>query len=148
VAPESERLAGSIERAAAVVQTLRDRLEQELSADETVGEEVAAELRHLATREYELQARLREAGEALTHEEVRAAQVRDRESATAAELREVSARLAIEQEVPEDALEEAERSEVEARLERLERRRERLGPVNTLAEREYEEAVDHVEELE
>ena len=39
-------------------------------------------------------------------------------------------------------------SEVEARLERLERRRERLGPVNPLAEREYEEAVTHVEELE
>jgi chromosome segregation protein len=45
-------------------------------------------------------------------------------------------------------LEEAERMELAARLERLERRRERLGPVNPLAEREYEEAVAHVEELE
>ena len=33
-------------------------------------------------------------------------------------------------------------------MERLERRRERLGPVNPLAAREYEEAVEHVEELE
>jgi len=33
-------------------------------------------------------------------------------------------------------------------VERLARRREQLGPVNPLAKREYEEAVEHVEELE
>jgi chromosome segregation protein len=148
IAPEAERLAAAIEESATVVQALRDRLEQELAADEAVGEEVAAKLRQLAAREYELQARLREAGEALTHEEVRAAQVRDRESATASELDGVYGRLGLEQEAPEQALDELERGEVEARLERLERRRERLGPVNPLAEREYEEAVAHVEELE
>ena len=113
-----------------------------------MGEQVAAKLRELAAREYELQARLREAGEALTHEEVRAAQVRDRESATASELGDVYGRLGLEQEIPEQALAELERAEVDSRLERLERRRERLGPVNPLAEREYEEAVAHVEELE
>src|SRR5207302_4826373 len=36
----------------------------------------------------------------------------------------------------------------EARVERLARRREQLGPVNPLAKREYEDAVAHVEELE
>ena len=36
---------------------------------------------------------------------------------------------------------------IEAKLERLERRREQLGPVNPLAKREYEEALAHVEEL-
>ena len=39
-------------------------------------------------------------------------------------------------------------AELEARIERLARRREQLGPVNPLAAHEYEEAVAHVEELE
>src|SRR5262249_53589733 len=34
------------------------------------------------------------------------------------------------------------------RIERLQRRREQLGPVNPLAKAEYDEAVAHVEELE
>src|SRR5439155_14479980 len=38
--------------------------------------------------------------------------------------------------------------ELGARIERLARRREGLGPVNPLAKAEYEEAVAHVEELE
>jgi chromosome segregation protein len=146
--PAADRLASAIERATASVEALRTRLERELAADETVGERVAADLRRLAAREYELQAALREAAEALTHEEVRVAQVRDRESATAAELGAAAARLGLEPAVPEEALAEPERAEIEARLDRLERRRERLGPVNPLAEREYEEAVAHVEELE
>ena len=39
-------------------------------------------------------------------------------------------------------------TELTQRLERLERRREQLGPVNPLAKQEYDEAVAHVEELE
>src|SRR5204863_3400017 len=35
-----------------------------------------------------------------------------------------------------------------ARIERLSRRREQLGPVNPLAREEYAQAVEHVEELE
>ena len=35
-----------------------------------------------------------------------------------------------------------------ARIERLARRREQLGPVNPLAQQEYAEAIEHVEELE
>src|SRR5204863_2087483 len=40
------------------------------------------------------------------------------------------------------------RLELEARIERLARRREALGPVNPLAKQEYDEAIAHVEELE
>jgi chromosome segregation protein len=68
----------------------------------------------------------------------------------AAEVAEIVRRLGTEQDgasAPE-ALSGEAREELQARLERLERRRERLGPVNPLAEREYEEAVAHVEELE
>ena len=40
-----------------------------------------------------------------------------------------------------------ERAEIDRRLERLDRRRAQIGPVNPLAEREYEEASEHVEQL-
>jgi chromosome segregation protein len=146
--PAAERLVAAIEDARAAVIVRRDALEQELSADEAVGEGVAARLRELATREYDLQAQLREAAETLTHEEVRVAQVRDRESGLAGELGEVGVRLGLEVAPPSEPLAEEEREELSARFERLERRRERLGPVNPLAEREYEDAVAHVEELE
>jgi chromosome segregation protein len=45
-------------------------------------------------------------------------------------------------------LSQEERAGLEAGIERLIRRREQLGPVNPLAEREYEEAKAHVDELE
>ena len=48
---------------------------------------------------------------------------------------------------PSSALSEEERAEIDRRLERLERRRAQIGPVNPLAEREYEEAREHVEGL-
>ncbi len=47
-----------------------------------------------------------------------------------------------------EPLSEDERLEIDSKLERLARRREQLGPVNPLAEREYEEALAHVESLE
>jgi chromosome segregation protein len=50
---------------------------------------------------------------------------------------------------PEPArLDEEQKQALEARLERLRRRREQLGPVNPLAKAEYDEALAHVEELE
>jgi chromosome segregation protein len=146
--PATERLVSAMVEAHAAVSARREALERELAADETAGEQVAARLRELAAREYELQASLREAAEALTHEEVRVAQTRDRESSLADELAGISGRLGLEEETPPVRLSEEERAELAARLERLERRRERLGPVNPLAEREYDEAVAHVEELE
>jgi chromosome segregation protein len=145
--PAAERLAAALAGARDAVAERRQALERELAADQTAGEEVAGRLRELAAREYELQAALREAAEALTHEEVRVAQARDRESLLAAELAAVIRRLGLEQESP-TRLTDEERAEHGARLERVERRRERLGPVNPLAGREYEEAVAHVEELE
>jgi chromosome segregation protein len=63
-------------------------------------------------------------------------------------LTEVSGRLGLEAEPAEQALEPEKRIDLEGRIERLARRREQLGPVNPLAAREYEEAVQHVEELE
>jgi chromosome segregation protein len=146
--PQAERLVEAMRQALAATQAWRERLERDLSADEAQGETFAAELRELARREYDLQGRLREAGEVLTQDEVRVAQVRDREQVVAGELADIGGRLGVELEAAEEALDDPERSELDARLERLERRRERIGPVNPLAEREYEEALAHVEELE
>jgi chromosome segregation protein len=148
--PLGERLMAAVEAALAEAMRWRARLEEELSADEAQGDSVAAELRELARREYELQAELREASELLTQEEVRVAHVRDREEALSGEVSQVAGRLGVEAEatVAAEPLGAEERDELQARSERLERRRERLGPVNPLAAREYEEALDHVEELE
>src|SRR4029077_9553052 len=45
-------------------------------------------------------------------------------------------------------LDEAARADLTGRIDRLQRRREQLGPVNPLAKQEYDEALAHVEELE
>jgi chromosome segregation protein len=45
-------------------------------------------------------------------------------------------------------LDDEQRASLKARIERLTRRREQLGPVNPLAAQEYSEAVEHVDELE
>ena len=66
----------------------------------------------------------------------------------AAELERLAGKLGLEPEPAEESLPEAERAELETRIERLQRRREQLGPVNPLAQQEYAEAVEHVEELE
>jgi len=52
------------------------------------------------------------------------------------------------EEAAEAAAEAEEREGLLARVDRLQRRREQLGPVNPLAKQEYEDAVAHVEELE
>ena len=57
-----------------------------------------------------------------------------------------SPELASEEET--QALTPEEREALEARVQRLIRRREQLGPVNPLAQEEYAQAIAHVEELE
>ncbi len=152
--PEAEGLGRSLRAALEAAQGWRARFDEELSADEARSDGFATELRELARREYDLQGRLREASEALTQEEVRVAQARDREQHVAAEVAQIEQRLGTGEgqaagpgEAPQQ-LSAQERAELAARLDRLERRRERLGPVNPLAEREYEQALEHVEELE
>ncbi len=144
--PVARRLAAALAEARDATAGRVTELQGALEADEAVGEQAAAELRTLAQSEYDLQARLREAGEQLTQQEVLVAQVRDREQATAAELAQIEQRIGCAVEAEE--LDEEQRAETEAKLERVERRRERIGPVNPLAEQEYGEALEHVEELE
>ncbi len=146
--PDAERLVGVLAEAAAAIAARVELFDAELAAHRAAGEHVAVELRACAREEAELQGRLKRDGEAVTGAEVRAQQARDRMGEADAELRGLAERLGLEPEAATDALPDEERAALAQRIDRLARRREQLGPVNPLAEAEYEEATAHVEELE
>ena len=83
----------------------------------------------------------------LTKAEVEAAHLGDRRAEAERELATIAEKLGEEVPPAEQAMSEEERAEIDRRLERLERRRAQIGPVNPLAEREYDEAREHVEAL-
>jgi chromosome segregation protein len=150
--PLAARLVAALQSAGEVVRERMVALEEQLAEDRAAGEEMAAELRACAGEEAEIQALLRAAGEGVTGAEVAAQRLRDQAGEAELELKSVLDRLGLAQ--PEDGeevpqpLEEEQASALRARVERLVRRREQLGPVNPLAQEEYSEAVAHVEELE
>ncbi len=146
--PVIERIASALEGVAQAIAERRAEFEGALSSDREAGEHVAAELRECAQREATLHAQIRQAGERLTEAEVRLQRVHDREGESVQELEQLADRLELEAEPGDAELSEEERDALRSRLERLGRRREQLGPVNPLAQAEYEEAVAHVEELE
>ena len=111
------------------------------------GGDVAAELRECSQQEFGLQGELREASEAMTVAEVDATQLRGHRDESTAELERLGAALGEELGAAADALGDEEREAIETKLARLDRNREQIGPVNPLAEREYEEAREHVTEL-
>jgi chromosome segregation protein len=90
---------------------------------------------------------MKAASDALTEAQVEAAHLGDRRAEAARELASIAERLGEEVAPAEEALGEEERGEIDRRLQRLERRRAQIGPVNPLAEQEYEEAREHVESL-
>jgi chromosome segregation protein len=146
--PAAERLATALETAAAAVAARMEMLEAELRADREAGERLAGELRACAAEETHVQGRLKEHGEQVTRGEVRAQQARDRAADAGRELGRLAGKLGLDAGPAAEPLDPVDRADLEARIERLGRRREQLGPVNPLAKREYEEAVAHVEELE
>jgi chromosome segregation protein len=148
LADDADRAAEALGNARDAVAARRDALQVELDAGAAAGEETAATLKSCAQEEAELQARLKRVSEAVTGAEVAAQQVRDSAADAERELNELAARLGLEPEPAPDPLPDEERESLLARVERLMRRREQLGPVNPLAKQEYDEAVAHVEELE
>ncbi len=155
-APAAGRLAEAIASARESVEARVQALEAELAADREAGEQMAGRLRECAAREAGFQTALRAAGEAVTESEVAAQRLRDQAAEVEAESASVAERLGVE--IPQDgagergaaaeALDAARVTDLEVRVERLQRRREQLGPVNPLAQDEYAEALAHVEELE
>src|SRR4051812_19599662 len=148
VAAAAQRAITALESAAEVVGARHLQLAEELTADEAIGERTAAELRACAQEEVSLQARLRKASEAVTQAEVAAQQIRDAAAEAQHDLEDVAGKLGLSAEPAAEALDTERRLELEARIERLARRRESLGPVNPLAKQEYDDAIAHVEELE
>lgn len=150
VALEQETLPGLV-RLRTALEELARRLEIHADALAKPGEDesgdVATELRECSKIEYELGGEMRGASEQATKAEVEATRLRDQLSRTASELAEVSTRLGEDLSETDQPLSAEERTELEAKLSRLARRRESLGPVNPLAKREYEEARERVAEL-
>ncbi len=148
VGPQAELLAGALATVGEALAAHAEVCEAELAADREAGEGVAGELRRCAAEEAALQARLRGHGEQVTAAEVAAQQARDQEAESRGELVELAGRLGLEAEPATEPLGEEERESLRARVERLARRREQLGPVNPLAADEYREALERMEELE
>ena len=146
--PIAARLAKALEATQAVIRTRVEALEAELAADHAAGEKLAAELRECAAEESRVHARLKQRGEEVTRGEVRAQQARDQAEDANRQLTTLAEKLGLAPEPSTELLPDAERGTLSTRIERLQRRREQLGPVNPLAQQEYKEALEHVEELE
>jgi chromosome segregation ATPase len=149
-----EELLEEVRAAAAAVEAtgdaIRDRVrrtEEKVVGGEGDGDAIAEEMRSCSQREAELQARMKAASDELTKAEVEAAHLGDRRAEAARELAAIAERLGEEIGPAEQPLTEEERADIDRRLERLERRRAQIGPVNPLAEKEYDEAREHVESV-
>jgi chromosome segregation ATPase len=151
---EQQQLLGQVKAARAALDQLAGAIRARVESAEARltgagddGDAIAEEMRACSQREYELQAEMKAASDAFTEAEVEAAHLRDRRGESARELSEVAAKLGEELTPAAEPLRDSEREEIDRRLERLERRRAQIGPVNPLAEREYEEAREHADDL-
>jgi chromosome segregation ATPase len=139
--------AAAANAAEAAIRARVERIEGRVVGGEGDSDEIAEEMRACSQREYELQAEMKAASDRLTEVEVEAAHLGDRRTEAAKELASIAERLGEEVEPASEALSDEDRAEIDRRLERLDRRRAQIGPVNPLAEQEYEEAREHVESL-
>jgi len=135
------------EAAGAAIRARVDQIERKVVGGQDDGDEIAEELRACSQQEFELQAQMKETSDELTRAEVEAAHLGDRRAEAERELAAIAERLGEEIPPAEEALTDEARAEIDRRLERLERRRAQIGPVNPLAEQEYDEAREHVEAL-
>ncbi|MET0305341.1 MAG: AAA family ATPase [Solirubrobacterales bacterium] len=124
-----------------------ERIEAKVVGEQGDGDAIAEEMRECSRQESELQVEMKAASDELTEAQVEAAHLGDRRAEAAKELASIAERLGEQIAQAEQALSDEERADIDRRLHRLERRRAQIGPVNPLAEQEYEEAREHVEAL-
>jgi chromosome segregation ATPase len=136
-----------VNAAEAAIRARVERIEAKVVGEEGDGDAIAEEMRECSRQESQLQVEMKAASDELTEAQVEAAHLGDRQAEAARELAAIAERLGGEVEPAEQALSEDERSDIDRRLQRLERRRAQIGPVNPLAEQEYEEARENVETL-
>ena len=137
----------AIEAVGAAIRARVERTERKVVGGEGVGDEIADELRACSQQEFELQSEMKSASDELTKAEVEAAHLGDRRAEAERDLAAIAERLGEKIPSAEEALSDEERADIDRRLERLERRRAQIGPVNPLAKSEYDEAREHVEAL-
>lgn len=150
----AEQLTGAVAAVAAAAEqtgaAIRERVaraERSVIGGPGDGDGIAAELKSCSALEAEIQAGQRSVAEEVTRAEVEAAHLGDRRTEAAAELGRIAETLGEELPPAEEPLTDEERSGIERRLHNLRMRRERIGPVNPLAKKEYEEALEYVEQL-
>jgi chromosome segregation protein len=138
----------AIEAAGAAIRARVERTERTVIGGEGDGDEIADEMRACSQQEFELQVEMKSASDELTRAEVEAAHLGDRRAEAERDLAAIAERLGeAKLAAAGEALSGEERAEIDRRLERLERRRSQIGPVNPLAQTEYDEAREHVESL-
>lgn len=140
--PACAALLASIEKLAAIFERMAGGLEAQLHEGEEQSNLHSTRLRELSTAEAGLQQELSRASDASTEREVGVTRLRD-------QVEEQGSRLEVlENRYPDAGLGELEAAPAaeleifEEQIERLERRRELIGPVNPLAQQEYEEMVE------
>jgi chromosome segregation ATPase len=138
---------GAVEAVGTAIRARVERTESTVVGNEGDGDEIADELRSCSKLEFEMQAQMRSVSEELTQAEVEAAHLGDRRAEAEREMAAIARKLGEEVPPAEAAMTDEERVEIDRKLERLDRRRAQIGPVNPLAEREYDEAREHVEQL-
>jgi chromosome segregation ATPase len=139
--------ATAVAAAEAAILAAVERIEAKVVGEQDDGDAIAEEMRECSRQESELHVEMKAASDELTEAQVEAAHLGDRRAEAAKELASIAERLGEDVEAAQQALTDEERAEVDRRLQRLERRRAQIGPVNPLAEQEYEEAREHVESL-
>jgi chromosome segregation ATPase len=135
------------ETVGAAIRARVEMIERKVVGGQDDGDEIADVLRACSQQEFELQSQMKETSDELTRAEVEAAHLGDRRAEAARELATIAEKLGEEIPPAEEALSDEARADIDRRLERLDRRRAQIGPVNPLAEQEYEEAREHVEAL-
>jgi chromosome segregation ATPase len=135
------------EGAGAAIRARVEMIERKVVGGQDDGDEIAEELRACSQQEFELQAQMKETSDELTRAEVEAAHLGDRRAEAERDLAALAEKLGEEIPPAEEALSDEARADIDRRLERLDRRRSQIGPVNPLAEQEYDEAREHVEAL-
>jgi chromosome segregation ATPase len=131
-----ERLRDSLVASVAAAARLERPLLEKATGEGTRASSLAAALRELAAREADLRREASEATAAVSQVDIELARL---------EAEATDARRRLDEAGGEPA--DGTRAELEATLERLERRREALGGVNPFAKEEYAQEKEHLDEL-
>jgi len=125
------------------IELLESRMEDTRESTDAFG----AVLKNLGRREAELQQSMTGLGEELVRVEVELTRLKDETAVKDTELQDLRRRHKAPREVSVEEAREDDREELVARIERLEGRRVRLGPVNPLAEQEHRETKERADSL-